>query len=210
MRIHSKELFRDRPEGESMSVNSTQDVLTTGQVARICNVAPRTVSKWFDTGKLRGYRIPGSRDRRIPLNQLIRFMRVHGLPLEGLDGGVHRVLIAQLDAELTAWLEQALVQQGQYEVRTARCAFSTGFQASLFKPHTILIDPYGLEVDPAQLSHFLKCSEDLPDTKLVALCPKLTQSQVFELERSDFAVCVNEPLDVAALTLAMAGASTVG
>lgn len=192
-----------------MSVNSTQDVLTTGQVAKICNVAPRTVSKWFDTGKLRGYRIPGSRDRRIPLDQLIRFMRAHGLPLEGLDGGVHRVLIAHLDEELTAWLEQALVQQGQYEVQAARCAFSTGFQASLFKPHTILIDPYGLKVDPAQLSHFLKCSEDLAGTKLVALCRGLSQSQVYELERSDFVVCANESLDAATLTRAMAGASAV-
>ena len=50
------------------------DVLTTGQVAKICNVAPRTVSKWFDSGQLRGYRIPGSKDRRIPVQQLVRFM----------------------------------------------------------------------------------------------------------------------------------------
>ena len=48
-----------------------KDILTTGEVAQICNVAPRTVSKWFDSGQLRGYRIPGSRDRRIPLNALI-------------------------------------------------------------------------------------------------------------------------------------------
>lgn len=25
-----------------------KDILTTGEVAKICNVAPRTVSKWFD------------------------------------------------------------------------------------------------------------------------------------------------------------------
>ncbi len=30
-------------------------VFTTGQVAKICKVAPRTVSKWFDSGRLRGY-----------------------------------------------------------------------------------------------------------------------------------------------------------
>ena len=57
-----------------------KDVLTTGQVSRICNVAPRTVCKWFDSGQLRGYRIPGSRDRRIPLAELIRFMKAHNMP----------------------------------------------------------------------------------------------------------------------------------
>ena len=35
-----------------------KDILTTGEVAAICNVAPRTVSKWFDSGQLKGYRIP--------------------------------------------------------------------------------------------------------------------------------------------------------
>ena len=52
-----------------------KEVLTTGEVARICNVASRTVSKWFDQGRLRGYRIPGSKDRRIPRSELVRFMR---------------------------------------------------------------------------------------------------------------------------------------
>ena len=47
-------------------------VFTTGQVAKICKVAPRTVSKWFDSGRLRGYRIPGSQDRRIPREHLGR------------------------------------------------------------------------------------------------------------------------------------------
>ena len=60
-----------------------KDVLTTGEVAKLCNVAPRTASKWFDSGQLRGYRIPGSKDRRIPLEHLIRFMKAHGIPLNG-------------------------------------------------------------------------------------------------------------------------------
>lgn len=51
------------------------NVFTTGQVAKICKVAPRTVSKWFDSGRLRGYRIPGSQDRRIPRDALIRFLK---------------------------------------------------------------------------------------------------------------------------------------
>jgi excisionase family DNA binding protein len=58
------------------------DILTTGQVSKICNVAPRTVCRWFDSGQLRGYRIPGSKGRRIPLSGLIRFMKAHDMPIE--------------------------------------------------------------------------------------------------------------------------------
>ena len=61
-----------------------KDVLTTGDVAKICHVAPRTVSKWFDNGQLKGYRIPGSKDRRIPVSELIRFMKMHNMPTSAL------------------------------------------------------------------------------------------------------------------------------
>jgi excisionase family DNA binding protein len=60
-------------------------VFTTGQVAKICKVAPRTVIKWFDAGKLKGYKIPGSNDRRIPREALIRFLTEHGMPLGELS-----------------------------------------------------------------------------------------------------------------------------
>ena len=50
-------------------------VFTTGQVAKICKVAPRTVSKWFDSGRLRGYRIPGSQDRPQMIGALAKILR---------------------------------------------------------------------------------------------------------------------------------------
>ena len=50
-------------------------VFTTGQVAKICGVAPRTVTHWFDSGQLRGYRILGCVDIRIPRECLLRFLK---------------------------------------------------------------------------------------------------------------------------------------
>ena len=70
-----------------------KNVLTTGDVAKICNVAPRTVSKWFDSGQLKGYRIPGSKDRRIPLPELLRFMKANNMPTEALPVGKIRILV---------------------------------------------------------------------------------------------------------------------
>ncbi len=58
-----------------------KSVLSTGEVARICHVSPRTVQKWFDCKLISGYRIPGSRDRRIPREELIRFMQNNNIPM---------------------------------------------------------------------------------------------------------------------------------
>lgn len=63
----------------------TKEVFTTGDVARLCNVAPRTVSNWFDAGMLKGYRIPGSRARRIPRENLVAFLKQYDMPLFGLE-----------------------------------------------------------------------------------------------------------------------------
>ena len=65
---------------ESKSMAKGKKVLTTGQVAKICNVASRTVTKWFDKKLLKGYRIPGSKDRRIPVAELVRFMTEYEIP----------------------------------------------------------------------------------------------------------------------------------
>jgi len=88
-----------------------KEVLTTGEVAKICNVAPRTVSKWFDSGSLKGYRIPGSRDRRIPATELIKFMKAHGIPLENISSGRTRVLIVDGDKDVVDTLQRILTEQ---------------------------------------------------------------------------------------------------
>lgn len=54
--------------------------LTTGQVAKICRVSSRTAGSWFDRGLLNGYLIPGSKDRRVPIEELAAFMEKHNMP----------------------------------------------------------------------------------------------------------------------------------
>lgn len=60
---------------------AARQVFTTGQAAAVCRVAPRTAGKWIDAGRLKGYRIPGSNDRRIGRDDLISFMRVSNIPI---------------------------------------------------------------------------------------------------------------------------------
>ena len=59
-------------------MGTDRTIFTTGQVAKICHVAPRTVSKWFDSGQLRGYRIPERRRLAVERQQEL-VARVLGL-----------------------------------------------------------------------------------------------------------------------------------
>ena len=116
-------------------------VFTTGQVAKICKVAPRTVSKWFDSGRLRGYRIPGSQDRRIPREHLIRFLKEHGMPLGELEEeGWHKILIIGAEQLFIERLQELLPEDEDYKYEVAHSGFEAGIQAESFHPDTIIID----------------------------------------------------------------------
>ena len=170
-----------------------KEVLTTGEVAKICHVAPRTVSKWFDTGKLRGYRIPGSRDRRIPLSQLLRFMRAHGLPMEELDGGTIRILVVDPDADEAGALARGLGRMERYEVRTAANDFEAGMLAGKFTPHVILVNVLADSIDAKEILSNLRANPQLAATRVVALDGTLTRGQVQALTRMGFDAALSRP-----------------
>ena len=173
-----------------------KDVLTTGQVAKICNVAPRTVSKWFDSGQLRGYRIPGSKDRRIPLPQLVRFMRAHGIPLNGLESGTTRVLLVDSDAEINNTLSDALEQDGRFEVKLAECAFDAGVVAQQFRPHIILLDIMLEDINIKRICNLIRENADLEGTRIVAITSALTEGEGHALLQQGYDAYLCKPFDV--------------
>jgi excisionase family DNA binding protein len=150
-------------------VETNKDALTTGEVAKICNVAPRTVSKWFDSGQLRGYRIPGSRDRRIPVQQLVRFMKAHNIPLNGLDPGNARILIADADREFASTLADLLRKDKGYDVRIARTAFEAGAFAAIFKPHAMLVDTNLDGMRGNDIVCTIRSQPDIESSRLIAV-----------------------------------------
>ena len=173
-----------------------KDVLTTGEVAKICNVAPRTVSKWFDSGQLKGYRIPGSKDRRIPLNNLVQFMKAHGIPLDGVMSGKTRVLVVDDEKDITDVLKKLLSEQANYEVRAARNGFEAGLECERFKPHVMLLDIHLGEGDSRHVAELVRTSEDLAITRVIAMSGKLTDGQAMGLRQQGFDAFLKKPFQV--------------
>src|SRR5215475_13877697 len=87
------------PENGAMdkepSTNGMQPkmIYTTGEAAEICKVSQQTIIRCFDAGRLGGFRVPGSKFRRIPRDALIKFMTENGIPLDNLESGRRKVLV---------------------------------------------------------------------------------------------------------------------
>lgn len=127
---------------------SNPGVLTTGQVARICRVAPRTVSKWFDRGELSGYKIPGSRDRRIPLRTLVEFMRRHNIPMDEIETELAAALVVCLDDGDAETIASSLRHSGT--VTRARSAVEAGMHLAKYTPDVVFVNPD--DVDPSLIA----------------------------------------------------------
>jgi excisionase family DNA binding protein len=174
-----------------------KNVLTTGDVAKICNVAPRTVSKWFDTGQLKGYRIPGSKDRRIPLHELVRFMKAHNIPTAALPVGRIRVLVVDSNDESAATLAEALQTKGDYEVQTVRSNFETGITTHSFAPHVMIINLLAEGIDAAGICRHVRASEELQTIKIIAAANNhLSDTESAALLQKGFDAYVSEPSDI--------------
>jgi excisionase family DNA binding protein len=177
-------------QGKIMS--KRKDVLTTGQVAQICNVAPRTVTKWFDSGQLRGYRIPGSRDRRIPISELIRFMKAHNIPTDTLDKGHIRVLVIDSNEENCKYLTDMLTTKGAFDIRCVQNSFDAGLLAQKFLPNIILINLMASNIDAHQLCAQIRQNADLKDSKIIAVASGLGENEVSALLKKGFDAAATE------------------
>jgi excisionase family DNA binding protein len=145
-------------------------VFTTGQVAKICKVAPRTVSKWFDSGRLKGYRIPGSQDRRIPREQLVRFLKEHGMPLAELEDETQsKMLLVGLDGTLAATMRERLPESDGFKFETAASGFEAGIQAESLHPDAIIIDLKLGRNEALQICQNLRKKPEYQSTILIAL-----------------------------------------
>ena len=107
---------------------SMKTVFTTGEAAKICKVSQQTIIRCFDNGTLKGFRVPGSRFRRIPRDQLFAFMKDNGIPTDALESGKRKVLIVDDDVELVELMVDVFERDGRFDVRCAYTGVAGGLQ----------------------------------------------------------------------------------
>jgi hypothetical protein len=115
-------------------------LLTTGDVARLLRVAPRTVQNRHDAGELEGFRVPGSAARRFDPAAVARYCRANGLPTPpALEP--RGVLLVGAAAGVAAALP---VGELPAPVLSAADAYEAGRLAATCHPRAALIDAAGV------------------------------------------------------------------
>lgn len=172
-------------------------VFTTGEAAALCKVSQQTIIRCFDSGRLQGFRVPGSRFRRIPRDELLRFMRENDIPTDALqEAGRCRVLVVDDDPQILEMFVDALARDGRFEVRTASTGYDAGMLTEAFRPAVIVLDYMLPDVNGNIVCRRIRENDSFKGTRIIFVSGVVNPEEVEALKRAGADDFIKKPFNV--------------
>ena len=171
-------------------------VFTTGEAAKICNVSQQTIIRCFDSGQLKGFRVPGSRFRRIPRDVLYRFMKDNGIPTDALESGRRKALIVDDDEELVELIRDVFDADGRFDVRVANNGFDAGMMVKEYKPDIIVLDVMLPDINGKEVCQRVRSDPNLDDVRIICISGMVEADKIGELKEAGADDFMQKPFEV--------------
>jgi two-component system, OmpR family, response regulator RpaA len=171
-------------------------VFTTGEAAKICKVSQQTIIRCFDSGQLRGFRVPGSRFRRIPREALYRFMKENNIPTDALESGRRRILIVDDDPAMVDLIADVLANDARFEIKVVNNGFAAGMQAKEYHPDLIILDVMLPDINGQAVCELIRQDPTLTDIKIICISGMVEEDKIAELKAAGADDFLHKPLDI--------------
>ena len=175
---------------------ATKTVFTTGEAAKICKVSQQTIIRCFDNGSLKGFRVPGSRFRRIPRDQLFSFMKDNGIPTDALESGKRKILVVDDDIELMELLVDVFERDGRFEVRQANNGFDAGMLVKEFEPALVVLDVMLPGINGREVCQRVRSDPSSADIQIICISGMVEPEKIAELRAVGADDFMNKPFSV--------------
>ena len=175
---------------------SAKTVFTTGEAAKICKVSQQTIIRCFDNGTLKGFRVPGSRFRRIPWRELYDFMRDNGIPTDALESGKRKVLIVDDDQDLVELLSDTFQRDGRFEIKTANNGFDAGMLVKEFRPDLVVLDIMLPDINGKEVCQRIRGDSTMDKVKVICISGMVEQDKVNDLKAAGADDFMQKPFQV--------------
>jgi len=183
--------------GSHTSTLLSKAVFTTGEAAEVCKVSQQTIIRCFDAGRLGGFRVPGSKFRRIPREELIKFMRDNDIPIESLTGArKKRVLIVDDDPQIVELFVDVLSRDDRFEIKTAMTGYDAGIITEQFKPDLMILDYMLPDINGNVVCQTVRKNADLGEMRIVIVSGVINQDQIHDLLTAGADEFVKKPFNI--------------
>jgi len=168
--------------GERQSLQAKQ-VFTTGEAAALCGVSQQTIIRCFDKGQIDGFRVPGSRFRRIPKAGLICFMKRNDISRAALEREKIRTLLVDDDEQIVALLRELLESDGRFEVETADNGYDAGILTERLMPDLVLLDYMLPDVNGNIVCKRIRSNPMTRSTRIIIISGATDQDEITQISR---------------------------
>ena len=180
-------------------MDKVKKLYTTGEVAKICNLSQQTIIRCFDAGRVEGFRIPGSKFRRIPHESLIKFMQSNDIPINALQSGKKKILIVDDDAEIIEMMVDVLVRDGRFDVKSAASGYEGGIMTEQFRPDLIILDYMLPDVNGNIVCRTIKRNPDFAEIKIIIVSGVVNEEEIEDLKQAGAEEFIKKPFNIAQL-----------
>ncbi len=175
---------------------TTKTVFTTGEAAKICKVSQQTIIRCFDNGSLKGFRVPGSRFRRIPREQLFSFMKDNGIPTDALESGKRKILIVDDDVDLVELMSDAFAADGRFDIKTANNGFDAGMFVKEFRPDIVVLDVMLPDINGKEVCQRVRMDPTMKTVKIICISGMVEQDKIADLRAAGADDFMNKPFSI--------------
>jgi excisionase family DNA binding protein len=173
-----------------------KQVFTTGEAAEICKVSQQTIIRCFDAGRLKGFRVPGSRFRRIPREELIRFMKQNDIPTDDFAHGKKKVLVVDDDPQIVELFRDVLGRDDRFDVRTASTGYDAGLLTNEFKPDLLILDYMLPDINGNVVCKTVRSNDKLSAMKILIVSGVVNREEIDDLLTSGADDFIKKPFDL--------------
>lgn len=138
-------------------------------LAKHCGVSHRTVLRWIKAGYINAYQLPGRGDHRVLVEDCIKFLQDHTIPVPGElreAAPTLRVLIVE-DDEAAANYMAALLRRDGFTVEVAADGFQAGAMLSSFRPNLMILDLNIPNLSGLEVLGYVRRTADLQRVKVL-------------------------------------------
>jgi len=172
------------------------EVFTVFKASQYCNVSPKTIINWIESGHIKAYKTVGGH-RRINISDLEGFMRKQGIPIpEAVQPADEKlkILVVDDDPIIVETIVQALEEdEFDYEVISASDGFEAGLKVNHFAPHLLILDIMMPDIKGYEVCQKIKENPETSNTKIIVLSAYLDEEKFEKMKKHGADACFSKP-----------------
>ncbi|NRP10357.1 MULTISPECIES: response regulator [unclassified Marinobacterium] len=143
--------------------------LSTGEIAKLCDVNLRTVIRWIERGALKGFKLPGRGNNRVRVEDFLAFLVEHEIPIPAeLQEDSRKVLVVDDEPAIARALQRVLRKHGLV-AEVAADGFQAGTKLMKDRPILVTLDLSMPGLSGYDVLSFVRETPEIASTKILVI-----------------------------------------